>query len=123
MKLKPAQKPKKRYVVFEVAPTEKTAKASFTDKELFAQIEANLDKFFGIWGRALATPMLLKETLTKSPNSRQFIIKIGHKFTDELKLAMARLTSIQTKAKPQNVKTTSITTSGSLKPAKSKMQK
>ena len=137
MKLNPSQKPKKRYVVFEIKAS---SKPSFTDKELFESIESNLDRFFGIWGRALSTPMLLKETLASNKETntklranegleiskkfqKQVIIKIGHKFTDELKVAMALLTQIKTKTTQIKVSTTSITTSGTIKSAKEKMAK
>tara|TARA_Y100000310_G_C20471506_1_gene710287 strand:- start:106 stop:432 length:327 start_codon:yes stop_codon:yes gene_type:complete len=104
MKLLPSLKQKKRYVVFEVA-TDKT----FSVKEIKEAVEFALKDFLGQWGLAKSSPMFLKE---KCKNNK-FIIKVNHKYVDEVKSALILIKKI--KNTPVIVK--SVITSGTLKKA------
>ncbi len=110
MKVKPSAKPKKRYVVFEF----ESGKA-LIGKDVFASIEAGFDRFFGIWGRALSSVMLLKETYNKK--SKRVVVKVGHKYVDELKVAMSLIKEVA----GVSVKVKSVIVSGVIKKAKEKV--
>ena len=112
MKLQPSLKPKKRYVLFKISNKEGK---HFWKREVLDAIEAQLIKCFGIFLFAKASPMVVKESFDEK--TQQIIIKVGHKYVDELKVAMALLTEI----KETEVTIESISTSGILKKLKSKL--
>lgn len=113
MKLQPSLKPKKRYVLFQI--TNKDNK-KFWKREVIDAIEQQLIKCFGVFMFARASPMIVKESFDEA--SQKIIIKVSHKFTEELKVAMTLLTDI----KETPVEVTSISTSGILKKLKSKIK-
>jgi RNase P/RNase MRP subunit POP5 len=113
MKLAPSLKPKKRYILFKIIPTPKDHK--FWKREVIDAIEQQLIKCFGIFMHAKASPMIVKETFDEK--TQQIIIKIGHKFTDELIFSMGLIKEI--KDTPVHVE--AISTSGILKKLKAKM--
>ena len=87
MKVKPSAKPKKRYVVFEF----ESGKA-LIGKDVFASIEAGFDRFFGIWGRALSSVMLLKETYNKK--SKRVVVKVGMSLIKEVAGVSVKVKSV-----------------------------
>ena len=113
MKLQPSLKQRKRYVLFQITQDPKDKK--FWKREILDAIEAQLINCFGIFLYAKASPMIVKETFNE--NTQQIIIKINHKYTDELKVAMALLKEI----KETQVTIHSISTSGILKKLKARM--
>ena len=106
MKLLPALKQKKRYLVFEVI-----ADKSFSFSYISEQIEKDLLLFWGHLGLSRAVPMFVKEKFNK--NTQRFLIKVNHKHVDELKAALALSKSI----KNTSTIIKSIVTSGTLKKA------
>ena len=112
MKLQPSLKPKKRYVLFQI---KNQADKKFWKREVLDAIEAQLISCFGIFLFAKASPMIVKESFDEK--TQQIIIKVSHKYVDELKVAMALLTEI----KDTTVTIESISTSGILKKLKAKM--
>ncbi|MAG60419.1 hypothetical protein CL619_01400 [archaeon] len=113
MKLQPSLKPKKRYVLFQITPESKEKK--FWKREVIDAIEEQLINCFGIFMFAKASPMVVKDSFDES--TQQIIIKVSHKYTDELKVAMALIKEI--KETPVTIQ--SISTSGILKKLKAKM--
>ena len=114
MKLQPSLKQRKRYVLFQITPENKEKK--FWKREVLDAIEQQLINCFGIFLYAKASPMIVKETFNEQ--AQQIIIKVNHKYTDELKVAMALLKEI----KDTPIQIHSISTSGILKKLKSKMK-
>lgn len=114
MKLQPSLKPKKRYVLFKITPDPLDKK--FWKRELIDAIEEQLIKCFGIFLFAKASPMIVKESFNEQ--TQEIIIKVSHKYTDELKVAMALIKEI--KETPVTIE--SISTSGILKKLKAKME-
>lgn len=110
MKLSPSLRQKKRYVAFEVL-----AEHALPREELAQEVGQVLNTFLGQWGRAKASPMLLKEKF----HQNRFIIKINHQYVDELKAALL----LSKKVKNQPVIIRSVITSGTLKKASSYLQK
>ena len=106
MKLLPSLKQKKRYIVFEIVTEEK-----FSFAEIKEEVEHNLLLFFGQLGLAKAVPVLLKEKFNFE--KQRLVIKVNHKYVEELKAALTLSKSI--KKKPIIIK--SIITSGTLKKA------
>ncbi|MEW5896780.1 MAG: Rpp14/Pop5 family protein [Nanoarchaeota archaeon] len=104
MKLLPSLKQKKRYVVFEII-----SKKVFSFEEIKEEVDKALLTFLGELGVAKSSPMLIKE---KSQNNK-FIIKVNHKYTDELKSALILIKRI----KNTPVIICSIITSGTIKKA------
>jgi ribonuclease P/MRP protein subunit POP5 len=104
MKLLPALKQKKRYIVFEIVSS-----AKFSLKDIDKAVSESLLQFLGEFGVAKAAPMLIKEKI----GSNKFILKVNHKYIDELKAAMMLTKKIS--ATPVVIK--SIITSGTLKKA------
>ena len=113
MKLAPSLKPKKRYILFKIVPEEKDK--TFWKREVIDCLEEQIIKCFGIFLHAKASPMVIKETFDE--NTQQIIIKVGHKYTNELKVAMGLLTNI----KDAKVHVEAISTSGILKKLKARM--
>lgn len=124
MKLLPSLKQKKRYVVFEIISEKK-----FSFEEIKQEVDKALLAFLGELGVAKASPMLIKE---KSQNNKRadresvsnnsvsnnkfnntFIIKVNHKYTDELKSALILIKRI--KNTPIIIR--SVITSGTIKKA------
>lgn len=112
MKLLPSLRQKKRYVVFELVSGKKHSLA-----EVKEEIEQSLTKFFGQWGLSKASPLFLKEKFVQE--KQRFIIKVNHKFVDELKAAL----SLSKKIKNTPIIIKSIITSGTLKKASSYLKK
>lgn len=108
MKLLPSLKQKKRYIVFEVLSSKK-----FSFQEIKEEVESTLLLFFGQWGLAKSSPLIIKEKF--NPEKQRFVIKINHKFIDELKAAL----TLSKKIKNTPVIIKSIITSGTLKKASS----
>jgi RNase P/RNase MRP subunit POP5 len=106
MKLLPALKQRKRYIVFEVI-----AEKKFSFLEVETEVKRAMKEFFGILGLSQASPMLLKEKFDK--DKQNFLIKVNHKHVDELKAALTLSKSI--KNVPIIIK--SIITSGTIKKA------
>ena len=102
MKLLPALKQKKRYVVFEIV-----SDAKFSVTEIKKEVDAALLLFLGQLGLSKAVPMFIKA------ENNKFIMKVNHKWVDELKAGLIFIKKI--KNKPILVK--SIVTSGTVKKA------
>lgn len=106
MKLQPTLKQKKRYVVFEIIADQR-----FAFPEVKEEIEKAMKDFWGSSGLAKSCPMILEEKF--NPEKQKFLVKINHRYVDELKSAMILIKSI--KNKPIIVK--SVIVSGTLKKA------
>ncbi len=104
MKLSSSLKQKKRYVVFEIIADKK-----FSFAEVKEAVDSALLLFLGQLGLARVAPILLKEKFNSE--KQRFIIKVNHKYTDELKSALTLCKKIKNTA----VLMKSITTSGTLK--------
>lgn len=104
MKLKPSLKQKKRYILFEIQ-----AAKVFSLPEASEAIESSLLRFFGEFGLAKASPMLVKEKW--SDKKQRFVLKVNHDYVDELKAAVI----LNKKIKNTPVLIRSIVTSGTLK--------
>ena len=104
MKLLPSLKQKKRYIVFEILSEQK-----FTFPEVKEEVERALLLFLGQLGIAKTSPMLIRE---KYKNNK-FIIKINHKYVDEVKAALTLSKTI--KNTPVIIK--SVITAGTIKKA------
>jgi ribonuclease P/MRP protein subunit POP5 len=102
MKLSSSLKQKKRYVVFEIKSDKK-----FSSNDVQTQVEMALKDFLGQLGLSKASPIFLKEKY----KDNKFILKVNHKYVDEVISACVLITSI--KNTPVILK--SITTSGILK--------
>ncbi len=112
MGLLPALRQKKRYIVFEVKSSR-----PFSFPEIQEEVENALQLFLGQLGLAKASPLLLKETF--QARKQRFIVKVSHKYVDELKAAL----TLSKKIKNTPVIIRSIITSGTLKKARSYMEK
>src|SRR3989338_3246582 len=108
MGLLPSLRQKKRYVVFEII-----SKQNFTFAEIKEEVERALLQFLGDLGWSQSSPQLVKEKF--NPQTQRFILKINHRFVDEVKVALA----LSKKIKNTPIITRSIVVSGTLK----KMQK
>ena len=86
MPLLPSLKPKKRYIVFRIISPE-----SYSVLEIESAVQEALLRFLGELGAAKAGPMFIKE---KCKNN-QFIIKVNHKYVDEVKSAVILIKSIK----------------------------
>jgi len=106
MKLLPTLKEKKRYIVFQVL-----AEKKFSLTEVKSSVEEMLLSFLGQLGVARSAPIFIEEKFNL--NQQKFVLKVGHKYVDEVKAALALGKSI--KNTPVIIK--SITTSGILKKA------
>ena len=104
MKLLPSLKQKKRYVIFEILSEQK-----FTFSEVKEEVDRALLLFLGQLGIAKTSPLLIKE---KYKNNK-FIIKINHKYVDEVKAALTLSKTI--KNTPVIIK--SVITAGTIKKA------
>ncbi len=102
----PSLKPKKRYIVFRIISSE-----SYSSAEVEAKVQEALLHFLGELGVARAAPIFIKE---KYKNNK-FILKVGHKYVDEVKSALVLIKSI----KKTPVILCSVTVSGTLKKASS----
>ena len=102
MKLLPALKQKKRYVVFAIVSDTK-----FSVAEIKKEVSEALLLFLGQLGMSKAVPLFIKA------ENNKFIMKVNHKWVDELKTGLLLIKKI--KNKPVMVK--SIITSGTLKKA------
>lgn len=108
MKLLPSLRQKKRYVVFEI---KSDTPFSFTDVK--REIDNTLLMFLGQLGLSKSSPMLLKEKF----RNNKFIIKVNHKYVDEIISAVALIKKIKNKS----IIIRSIVTSGTLKKASSRL--
>lgn len=106
MKLSPTLKQKKRYVIFEIVADKKI---SFS--EIKEELEKSMKNFWGSSGISKAGPMIMEEKFNFE--KQKFLVKVNHKFVDELKSALILSKSI--KNTPIIVK--SIIVSGTLKKA------
>ncbi|PIN73091.1 ribonuclease P protein component 2 [Candidatus Woesearchaeota archaeon CG10_big_fil_rev_8_21_14_0_10_45_16] len=104
MKLLPSLKPKKRYVLFQIAGDK-----AFTADEVKKAVDEALKSFLGDLGLAKASPSFIKERY----KNNHFIIKVNHDWVDELKSAVILIKKI--KNNPVLLK--SIVTSGALQKA------
>ncbi len=110
MPILPTLKEKKRYVVFEIISEKK-----FSLPEVKAFAEERMYSFLGELGVARALPIFIEEKF--NAEKQKFVIKVGHKYVDELKVALALGKSI--KNTPVIIK--SVTVSGILKKAGKRM--
>lgn len=108
----PTLRSKKRYIVFEIVADKK-----FTFTDIKIAVESSWQQFWGDFGKAKASPMLLKEKFNQ--DTQRFIIKVNNKHVDELKAAMV----LNKKIKNTTVILKSIITSGTLKKASSCLNK
>ena len=106
MKLLPSLRQKKRYLIFEII-----AEGKFSFPEIKEELERVMKEFWGQLGLSKASPLILKERFNE--DKQKFVIKVNHKYVDELKAALTLSKSI--KNRPVIIK--SIITSGSLKKA------
>ncbi len=106
MKLLPSLKQKKRYVVFEIISDKK-----YSFPEIREAVEEALQFFFGHLGLAKSSPLLIGEKF--NAEKQRFIVKVNHKYVDELKAALA----LSKKIKNTPIIIKSIITSGTLKKA------
>ena len=104
MKLKPSLKQKKRYVLFEI----QAAKA-FALSEVSEAIGTSLLRFLGELGMAKASPLFVTEKWDEK--KQRFVLKVNHKYVDELKTAVI----LNKKIKNTPVLIRSVLTSGTLK--------
>tara|TARA_Y100000310_G_scaffold232565_1_gene235414 strand:- start:57 stop:377 length:321 start_codon:yes stop_codon:yes gene_type:complete len=102
MKLLPALKQKKRYVVLEIV-----SDTNFTLAEIRKEVDNALLLFLGQLGLSKAVPLFIKA------KNNKFIMKVNHKWVDELKSALILIKRIKNKS----VIVKSIITSGTLKKA------
>ena len=102
MKLLPALKQKKRYVVLEIV-----SDTNFSLAEIRKEVDNALLLFLGQLGLSKAVPLFIKA------KNNKFIMKVNHKWVDELKAGLIFIKKI--KNKPILVK--SIVTSGTVKKA------
>ena len=100
MKLLPALKQKKRYVLFEIV-----SDTTFSLADLKKEVDQALLLFLGQLGLSKAVPMFIKA------NNNKFIIKVNHNWVDELKSALILMKKIKNKS----VIVKSIITSGTIK--------
>jgi RNase P/RNase MRP subunit POP5 len=100
MKLLPALKQKKRYIVFEIDK-------KFSNEVLKQAIMDGLLQFLGEFGVAKAAPLFIKQ------KSNRFILKVAHTAVDEVKAALILIQTI--KKTPVVIK--SVITSGTIKKA------
>ncbi|MBI2665525.1 hypothetical protein HYX12_02820 [Candidatus Woesearchaeota archaeon] len=107
MRLLPSLKSRKRYIVFEIISEKK---CSFP--EVKEEVDSALLLFLGQLGLSKACPLLLNEPFSNN----QFILKVNHNYTDEVKSAVILIKSI--KNTPVIIR--SITTSGTIKKASSR---
>jgi ribonuclease P/MRP protein subunit POP5 len=112
MKLLPALRQKKRYVVFEIL-----ADKSFSFSDVKEELDKAMKEFWGQQGLAKAVPMFLKEKFSKE--KQRFIIKVGNKHVDELISALILAKKI--KNTPIIIK--SVISSGILKKASAYLDK
>ena len=112
MHLLPTLRQKKRYVTFEIR-----AKDHFSLAEIQEEVQNALLLFFGQWGLAKSSPLFIREKY--SHKNQRFIIKINHKYVDELRAALTLIKKI----KNQPVMVRSLITSGTLKTASSYLEK
>ena len=112
MKLLPALRQKKRYVVFEIL-----ADKSFSFIDIKESLEEAMKDFWGQLGLSKAVPMLLKEKFSKE--KQRFIVKVNNKHVDELISAMILAKKI--KNTPVIIK--SVIVSGILKKASAYLDK
>ncbi|MBI2102264.1 hypothetical protein HYT55_00355 [Candidatus Woesearchaeota archaeon] len=109
MRLLPSLKLQKRYIVFAI----KTERA-FSAAEVQEAVQQGLQDFLGQLGVAKASPLFLKERF----KDNQFTLKVNHRYVDEIKSAIILIKKI----KNTPVLLHSVTTSGILKKAASKMR-
>ena len=102
MKLLPALKQKKRYIVFEIISADK-----YSEKEIKEAVSISTKEFLGTFGLAKAGIMFIKH------KNNKFIIKVNHKYVDQCKSAIILIKKI--KEKPVIIK--SVTTTGMIKKA------
>ena len=107
MKLLPSLKQKKRYVVFEIVSKEK-----FSLQEIKKAVQEALLLFLGQLGLAKASPMFIKA------KGNRFMLKVNHKWTDELITAMVLMKKIKNK----EVIAKSVIISGTIKKADNHMR-
>jgi len=104
MKLNPTLRQKKRYVLFEVQSL-----THFSMSEVKEEVEQALQRFFGIWGMAYASPQFVSESF--QDKTQRFVVKVNHTFVDELRMGI--ILSKNIKNTPVLIR--SLLTSGTLK--------
>ena len=102
MKLLPSLKQKKRYLVFEII-----AKKEFTVSEIDGTIKEAIKSFIGELGLAKTAPLFIKL------KNQTFIIKVNHKYVDQVKASLALIKTI----KNSSIVFKSLTTTGTIKKA------
>ena len=88
MKILPSSRQKKRYVTFQIMGNH-----TFSLPDVQEEVEKALLLFFGQWGLAQSSPLFLKEKF--SAKNQKFIIKVNHKYVDELKAALTLIKKIK----------------------------
>ena len=112
MRLLPSLRQKKRYLVFEVDSSQE-----FSLKEIKDAVQQALDLFLGQLGRAKSSPLFLSEKFNLQ--KQRFLMKVNHKYVDEIKSALILNKTI--KNKPVLLK--SIITAGTIKKANEVLKK
>ncbi len=106
MGLMPSLRQKKRYVIFEIIADKK-----FILSEVKIAVDEALRSFLGQLGMGKAAPIFVEEKFDEP--AQKFMLKVNHKFVDEIKMGVALCKSI--KNTPIIIK--SVIVSGSIKKA------
>jgi len=110
MKLLPALRQKKRYLVFEILSDKK-----FSLSDIESEVDQALLSFLGQLGISKAAPLFLRERFNQ--NKQRFILKTNHSYVNETKSALILIKKI--KNTPIIIK--SLTVSGTIKQANQKL--
>ena len=110
MKLLPTLKQKRRYVVFEVI-----GENNFTLSEIKEEVERALQQFWGDLGKSRAVVVFIDEKF--NPEKQRFMLKVNHKYVDELKMGLA----LSKKIKNNPIIFKSVVSSGTIKKASSNL--
>ncbi|MDP3990253.1 MAG: Rpp14/Pop5 family protein [archaeon] len=86
MKLLPSLKERKRYVLFKI-----DSKEDFTAMDVKKAVDNAIKDFIGELGISKASPMFLSERYQKN----QFIVKVNHKFVNEVVSAIILIKKIK----------------------------
>lgn len=83
--LRPSLKERKRYVVYEIY-----SEQPLGTQEIVQTIEQKLHEFLGVLGMAKAGVMILAKDIVGNKG----IIRVGHKYVDDVKMALSLITTI-----------------------------
>jgi len=88
MRLLPSLRQKKRYIAFELI-----SDAQFSSSEVEAEVNPALQTFLGQLGVAKAAPLFISKQFDKA--QQRFVLKVNHKYTDEVKAALTLIKKIK----------------------------